>query len=66
MKLIVKVLFLFFEEQEATKTYYRISLEYLCEILGIEHMPSKGVEDTEEYKKCNKEELVEKAEAYAW
>ena len=44
-------LFLFFEEQEATKTYYRIGLEYLCEILGIEHMSSKDVEDSEEYKK---------------
>lgn len=59
-------LFLFLEEQEATKTYYRIGLEYLCEILGIEHMPSKDVEDTEEYKKCDKMELMEKAEAYAW
>ena len=45
----MKVYFCFLKNKKQ-KTYYRISLEYLCEILGIEHMRSKDVEETEEYK----------------
>lgn len=59
-------LFLFFEEKETEKIYYRINLEQLCELLEIEHMSSKDVEDTAEYKSFDKEMLLKKSEAYAW
>lgn len=58
--------FLFYEENGSERIYYRISLDGLCNQLGVEFMPAKDVEDTEEFKKYDKNILVQDSEAYVW
>lgn len=59
-------LFLFYEEKGSERIFYRIGLDGLCNQLGVEFMPAKDVEDTEEFKKYDKKKLVQDSEAYAW
>lgn len=59
-------LFLFYEEKGSERIFYRISLDGLCNQLGVEFMSAKDVEDTDEFKKYDKKKLVQDSEAYIW
>lgn len=57
--------FLFYAKENKKRLYYRIGNDELREMLMLDPMSSKEVEETEEYKKSDKMTIVAKSSLYA-
>ena len=57
--------FLFYAKENKKRLYYRIGNDELREMLMLDPMSSKEVEETEEFKKSDKMTIVAKSSLYA-